>query len=68
MVEHQENPKKKSNFTQESKLMTKSPQRSAVDAKISKQGNLQSQNPDIFGNTGQHTNKYNNHFDHKEIN
>ena len=67
VIDHNENSKKKSNFTTEAMLSTKSPIRSHVDHKVSKQSNLQTGSPEAFGNSSRYKNTYNNHYDPQGI-
>lgn len=68
VAEHTDIVGLKSNFTQDLSLATKSPQKSEVDAKISKMGNLQTSGPEVFGNNSLVQSKYNNNFNHSDIN
>lgn len=56
--EHEENPKKKTVFTQEHSLIVKSPQKQEQDAKMAKINNLQSGSPETFGNNSKFQNKF----------
>ena len=54
---HSENPKKKTGFTEEHLLRTKSPNKGSPEkggAKFSKVHNLATSNPETFGNNGSH--------------
>jgi hypothetical protein len=66
-LDHKEDPKKKCAFTIEATLTAKSPVR-GDDAKTSKMSNLQSNNPEIFGNSAQYQKKHNLNFDTTEVN
>ncbi|CDW87720.1 UNKNOWN [Stylonychia lemnae] len=66
--DHTENSKKKPNFTQEQTLAVRSPARKDIDSKATKLQNLQTNNPEIFGNsTNQVQDKYNLNFDGQEV-
>jgi hypothetical protein len=65
--EHSEDPRKKPNFTMEQTLSTRSPVRQEMDSKASKLQNLQSNNPEMFGNAAKVQDNYNLNFDGKQI-
>lgn len=45
----------------------RSPVRNDLDSKAAKMSNLQTGNPEIFGNSGAHQNKYSVNFDGNQI-
>ncbi len=49
-------------------LINKSPQKGDMDAKLSKISNLQSNNPEVFGNTSKHQSKFELDVKHEDLN
>lgn len=65
--EHADDSRKKPNFTMEQTLSTRSPVRQEIDSKASKLQNLQTNNPEIFGNAAKAQDNYNLNFDSKQV-
>ncbi len=68
VIDHQENPKKKTKFKQEQTLIAKSPSKGEHNAKQAKINHLSSNSPEAFGNSGKHQSKFQMEVKHTELN